>query len=78
MTGWACGVADHHGWFGIRLAGRAVTFRATGLPGGLTISSPGVISGTPTTAGIYTVVVTATDSAGVTGSTTFRYTIYRF
>ncbi|WP_026163374.1 M28 family peptidase [Kribbella catacumbae] len=59
-------------------AGRAITFRATGLPAGLTISSTGVIAGTPTTAGIYTVVVTATDSGGVTGSTTFRYTIYRF
>ncbi|WP_433015998.1 M28 family peptidase [Kribbella sp. CA-294648] len=58
--------------------GRAVTFRATGLPPGLTISSTGVITGTPLIAGVYRVVATATDTAGATGSTTFTYTIYKF
>jgi hypothetical protein len=42
------------------------------------MSSTGVISGTPSTAGIYRVVATATDTAGATGSTTFTYTIYTF
>jgi hypothetical protein len=43
------------------------TFTATGLPAGLSInSSTGVISGTPTTAGMYTVVVTYTTPDGNT------------
>ena len=45
-------------------------FSATGLPAGLSISSSGVISGTPTSAGNATIVVTATDSSGGNGSFT--------
>ncbi|WP_312363719.1 IPT/TIG domain-containing protein [Ensifer sp.] len=45
-------------------------FSATGLPIGLSISSAGVISGTPTAAGNATVVITATDSSGGNGSFT--------
>ncbi|MCL1839971.1 S8 family serine peptidase [Candidatus Saccharibacteria bacterium] len=40
------------------------TWSATGLPTGLTISSAGVISGTPTTAGAYSVRATVTDNKG--------------
>jgi uncharacterized protein (TIGR03437 family) len=36
---------------------------ATGLPPGLTLSSAGILTGTPTTAGPYTPVFTATDSS---------------
>ncbi|MBI1686132.1 putative Ig domain-containing protein [Caulobacter hibisci] len=43
---------------------------ATGLPTGLTISSSGVISGTPTTATTATVIVTATDSSTGAGAYT--------
>ncbi len=39
-------------------------YTATGLPGGVTINSRGVISGTPTTADTFTVTVTAIDQAG--------------
>ncbi len=46
------------------------SFSATGLPTGLSISSAGVISGTPTSAGNATVVITATDSSGGNGSFT--------
>lgn len=47
------------------------TFSATGLPAGLTIHpSTGVISGTPTQHGAFTVQVTAQDGAGVTDSGT--------
>ena len=43
--------------------GEALTFSATGLPGGLAINSAtGVITGTPGTAGNYTVTVTARDA----------------
>jgi Zn-dependent metalloprotease len=51
------------------------TWSATGLPPGLSIgSSTGTVSGTPTTAGTYTVTVTATSGTG-SGSTTFTFTI---
>jgi hypothetical protein len=53
----------------------AFTFTATGLPPGVTLSSAGALSGTPTTAGAYSIVVTATDAAGNTASGTFRVTI---
>jgi len=52
------------------------TWSASGLPPGLSISSSsGLISGTPTTAGSYSVTVTARDTANVSGSTSFSWTI---
>jgi 5'-nucleotidase len=47
------------------------TWTATELPADLTISSAGVISGTPAAAGTASVTVTAQDSTGATGSATF-------
>src|SRR6202522_4736 len=44
-------------------SGQTLTYSATGLPAGLSISAAGVISGTPTTAGTSTVAVTVKDSA---------------
>lgn len=41
---------------------------AGALPPGLTLSSDGVISGTPTQSGSFTVTITATDAAGCQGS----------
>jgi len=52
------------------------SWSATGLPPGVTVNAAnGVITGTPTTAGTYTVTVGATDSAGQTGSTSFTWTV---
>ncbi len=56
-------------------AGQTLTFAATGLPPGLSITSAGVISGTPTTAGTYAVTATATDSTGASGSASFTWTV---
>ncbi|HEV2638847.1 MAG TPA: phospholipase D-like domain-containing protein [Actinocrinis sp.] len=57
-------------------AGGTLSYSATGLPAGLSISSAtGLISGTPTTTGTSTVTVTAKDSTGPTGSTSFSWTV---
>jgi hypothetical protein len=45
------------------------------LPAGLTLSSTGLLSGTPTTAGSSTFTVTATDSTSATGSQSYTVTI---
>jgi Ricin-type beta-trefoil lectin domain/Putative Ig domain len=51
------------------------SYTATGLPPGLSISSTGAITGTPSTTGSYSVTVTATDEAGTEGSTSFEWTV---
>jgi serine protease len=56
--------------------GAALTYSATGLPAGLSInSSSGLISGTPSTAQTSSVTVTAKDSTGASGSTSFTWTV---
>ncbi|MGD0059075.1 MAG: putative Ig domain-containing protein [Verrucomicrobiia bacterium] len=45
------------------------------LPTGLSLSSAGVLSGTPTAAGQYNFKVTATDTKGCTGSQVYRVTM---
>ncbi|MQS11671.1 hypothetical protein F7Q99_05045 [Streptomyces kaniharaensis] len=53
-----------------------LSYSATGLPTGLSInSSTGLISGTASAAGSYNVTVTAKDSAGKTGTTSFSWTV---
>jgi subtilase family serine protease len=57
-------------------SGQTLTYSATGLPTGLSInSSTGLISGTPTTSGSYSVTVTAKDTTGASGSASFTWTI---
>jgi len=54
------------------------TFAAAGLPAGLSLSTSGVLTGTPSSASgstPFTVVVTATDSSSNTGSTSYQLTI---
>ncbi|WP_405632094.1 M4 family metallopeptidase [Streptomyces sp. NBC_00016] len=54
----------------------SLTYAATGLPAGLSISSStGLISGTPTTAGSSSTTVTVTDSTGATATASFTWTV---
>ncbi|HXR73104.1 Ig domain-containing protein, partial [Actinocrinis sp.] len=56
-------------------SGQTLTFGATSLPPGLSISASGLITGTPTSGGTYTPIVVATDASGAAGSTSFTWTI---
>ena len=56
--------------------GSSFTFSATGLPPGLTLTSTGLLQGTPTTAGVYTFTVSGSGSYGGFGSATITMRIY--
>ncbi len=57
-------------------SGAAVSFRALGLPVGLSLhASSGRISGAPRRTGSFLVTVIARDAGGATGGTTFRWTV---
>ena len=51
------------------------TYTATGLPAGLTLSTDGVLSGTPLQAGSRTVTITVTDDQGQTGQQAYPITV---
>ncbi|SDX78595.1 alpha-1,2-mannosidase, putative [Amycolatopsis xylanica] len=55
--------------------GQTLTFSATGLPAGLSISSSGLISGTTSAAGRFSVVVSASDGTGASGFTSFGWRV---
>jgi GH25 family lysozyme M1 (1,4-beta-N-acetylmuramidase) len=52
-----------------------LTYKATGLPPGLKISTSGKVSGTLTTAGTYKITVTAAGSNGLTGTVSFTWAV---
>ena len=54
--------------------GQVTGYTVTGLPAGLTANGT-VIAGTPTTSGVYTVTVKATDNSGDASTTTFSFTV---
>ncbi len=53
-----------------------LTFSATGLPAGLTITSGGLISGTPSAAGTASVTATVSDGRGGSDSETFSWVMW--
>jgi len=56
-------------------SGQSFTWTASGLPTGLSISTSGLISGTPSAAGTFSVTATAKDTTNATGNATFSWTI---
>ncbi|MER5507506.1 M4 family metallopeptidase [Streptomyces sp. NPDC002766] len=52
-----------------------LTYEATGLPDGLSLSPSGLITGTPTTLGASDVTIKVTDSTGASASKTFNWRI---
>jgi hypothetical protein len=56
-------------------AGAPYTFTATGLPAGLTMSTSGTISGTPTVSGTFTYTVTVKDKNGNAGTVNCSVTV---
>jgi hypothetical protein len=52
-----------------------ISWTQTGLPPGMTITSGGIVQGTPTSNGSFPVVVTATDAAGVSATRNYTVTI---
>jgi hypothetical protein len=53
----------------------ALTYSATGLPTGLSISTSGLITGKPTTAGTFSVQVSAKDASGANASVAFTWNV---
>jgi large repetitive protein len=56
--------------------GATYTWSGSSLPPGLTLSAAGVVSGTPTTAGTYTITANVLDNQGHSGTATLQITIY--
>jgi Putative Ig domain len=52
-----------------------LSYRASGLPPGLSISAAGVVSGKPSRGGSFAITVTATDTLGTSGSASFSWAI---
>jgi len=52
------------------------TWSASNLPAGLTMSSVGILSGIPTTAGAYNISITVTDSINKTATKNYRLAIH--
>ena len=56
-------------------SGQTLAYSATGLPAGLSISTAGLITGTPTATGTSTVSVTAKDATGASANAAFTWTV---
>jgi type II secretory pathway pseudopilin PulG len=52
-----------------------LTWSGIGLPTGLSVSSTGLITGTPTATGVFNVVMTITDAAALSGTASFTWTV---
>jgi hypothetical protein len=76
LAAWTVGVSGYSQSITATGGTGSLTFSTTGtLPTGLSLSSGGVLSGTPTVAGSYSINVIATDTLAASGSQTFTVTI---
>jgi GH25 family lysozyme M1 (1,4-beta-N-acetylmuramidase) len=57
------------------VTGQTLSFTATGLPAGLSISAGGLITGTPSTAGTSRATIKVTDGHGHSGAVSFGWTV---
>jgi GH25 family lysozyme M1 (1,4-beta-N-acetylmuramidase) len=57
------------------VAGQTLSYTATGLPRGVSMSPSGQITGWPVTPGAFAVTVTASNGQGLTGTVSFTWTI---
>jgi GH25 family lysozyme M1 (1,4-beta-N-acetylmuramidase) len=57
------------------VAGQALSYSAAGLPPGTSINATGQITGWPVAPGTYNAMVSASDSAGQSGSVSFTWTV---
>ncbi|HUN06756.1 MAG TPA: putative Ig domain-containing protein, partial [Aggregatilineales bacterium] len=74
-SGGTVGAAYTHTYTATGTAPITFTVTSGALPPGLTLSSAGVISGTPTTAGTYSGIVTAANGVSPTATQSFNITI---
>jgi Putative Ig domain/GxGYxYP putative glycoside hydrolase C-terminal domain len=76
LPAWTAGVAGYSQTFNASGGTGSLTFSASStLPPGLTLSSQGVLSGTPSTAGTYAFTVTTSDTIGARASQNETVTI---
>jgi hypothetical protein len=76
LAAWTVNTGGYNQVIGTSGGTGSITFIETGaLPAGLTLSSTGVLSGTPTAAGSYAITVTATDALGSSNSQAYTITI---
>jgi hypothetical protein len=70
------GVSINQPIHGASAAGNPLTWKAVGLPAGLSINTAtGTVTGTPTTRAVYNPVISATDVTGAHHSVAFNWTI---
>jgi hypothetical protein len=76
LPAWTAGVSGYNQTLNASGGTGTLTFSSTGtLPPGLTLSSGGVLSGNPSTAGSYSFTATATDTVGASASQNYTVTV---
>jgi choice-of-anchor A domain-containing protein len=75
LTSMTVGTAAASTTFTATGGGGTLKWIASGLPGGVSMTTGGVLSGTPTTGGTYAVTVTVTDGTGQTATASYTLVV---